>query len=383
MKKMLALFLALLMTCCVFAGCAAGGGSAEPSAEAPAEGTESSPAAAATEAAGEQGTKDTFKVGFSAITLNGDFFTTMASELQQACYDEGLVASPEDVLVLNANSNTADEIANMDTFIAQGYDMIFVDSTNPDDIVPLINQANAAGAQVICIDSYVNGGDKVTVVYSDNKQNGRKVGLAFAKEMGDQEIYSIMLSGVKGNIAGEERRVGIMCGVLEARLGITEDEAWELAYQMNDELIGNGYTENTDAKFVIAGQGWGNWNIQDIMADANDLIVKTYGKLNTIFAENDQMLFGGMQAAEDAGLKEGIYYAAAADGEKKTCDYIKEGKVVAVGENSPVQIAKLAAQTAREVLVDGKDPTSYPDTVTTDAVAVTKENVDEEYENCF
>ena len=119
------------------------------------------------------------------------------------------------------------------------------------------------------------------------------------------------------------------------------------------------------------------------MADANDLIVKTYGKLNTIFAENDQMLFGGMQAAEDAGLKEGIYYAAAADGEKKTCDYIKEGKVVAGGENSPVQIAKLAAQTAREVLVDGKDPTSYPDTVTTDAVAVTKENVDEEYENCF
>ena len=99
--------------------------------------------------------------------------------------------------------------------------MIFGDSTNPDDIVPLINQANAAGAQVICIDSYVNGGDKVTVVYSDNKQNGRKVGLAFAEEMGDQEIYSIMLSGVKGNIAGEERRVGIMCGVLEARLGIT------------------------------------------------------------------------------------------------------------------------------------------------------------------
>lgn len=375
MKKMLALFLALLMVCCVFAGCASGG-------EAPAaEGVEDS-GSEAPAADGEE-SKDTFKIGFSAITLNGDFFTTMASELQQACYDQGLVASPEDVLVLNANSNTADEITNMDTFIAQGYDMIFVDSTNPDDIVPLIDQAKASGAEVICIDSYVNGGDKVTVVYSDNKQNGRKVGLAFAEEMGDQEIYSIMLSGVKGNVAGEERRVGIMCGVLEARLGITEEEAWELAYQMNDELINNGYTENTEAKFVIAGQGWGNWSIQDIMSDANDLIVKTHGKLNTIFSENDQMLYGGMQAAADAGLTEGIYYAAAADGEKQTCDYIKEGKVVAVGENSPVQIAKLAAQIAHEVLVEGKDPTSYPDTVTTDAVAITKENVDEEYDNCF
>lgn len=379
MKKMTAIILAVL-TVCVFAGCQANGG-APAQTSAPAETKAQESGGAEASAGGEA--KDTFKVGFSAITLNGDFFTTMASALQQACYDEGLVGSPEDLLVLNANSNTSDEIANMDTFIAQGYDLIFVDSTNPDDIVPLINQANEAGATVICIDSYVNGGEKVTVVYSDNKQNGRKVGLAFAEEMGDQEIYSIMLSGVKGNIAGEERRVGIMCGVLEARLGIPEEEAWELAYKMNDELIGGGFTENKDAKFTIAGQGWGNWNVQDIMADANDLIVKTYGKLNTIFAENDQMLFGGMQAAEDAGLKEGIHYAAAADGEKKTCDYIKEGKVVAVGENSPVLISKLAAQIAREVLVDGKDPKGYPDTVTTDAVAITKENVEEEYENCF
>ncbi len=380
MKKAMALILALLMVSVVFAGCQSDGGT-QASASAPAE-------TQAQESSGGQPSesakaKDTFKVGFSAITLNGDFFTTMADALQQACYDEGLIAAPEDLLVLNANSNTSDEIANMDTFIAQSYDLIFVDSTNPDDIVPLINQANEAGATVICIDSYVNGGDKVTVVYSDNKQNGRRVGLAFAEEMGDQEIYSIMLSGVKGNVAGEERRVGIMCGVLEARLGILEDEAWDMAYKMNDELIGGGFTENKDAKFTIAGQGWGNWNVQDIMADANDLIVKTYGKLNTVFAENDQMLFGGMQAAEDAGLKEGIHYAAAADGEKKTCDYIKDGKVVAVGQNSPVLISKLAAQIAREVLVDGKDSKGYPDTVTTDPVAITKENVDAEYDNCF
>jgi len=373
MKKVLAIL--IVLASCVLTGCQATVG------ELPTE--SSKPTADTTTPSESGGEKDSFKIGFSAITLNGDFFTTMASALQQACYDQGLVASPDDVLVLNANSNTSDEIANMDTFIAQDYDLIFVDSTNPDDIVPLINQAKAAGIEVICIDSYVNGGDKVTVVYSDNKQNGRKVGIAFAEEMGDKEIYSIMLSGVKGNVAGEERRVGIMCGVLEARLGISEEEAWEKAYAMNDDLIGSGFAENKDAKFVIAGQGWGNWNVQDIMADANDLIVKTYGKLNTIFAENDQMLYGGMQAAEDAGLKEGIFYAAAADGEKKTCDYIKEGKVVAVGENSPVLISKLAVKIAHEVLVEGKDPTGYPDTVTTDAVAITKENVDEEYENCF
>ena len=44
--------------------------------------------------------------------------------------------------------------------------------------------------------------------------------------MGDEEIYSIMLSGEKENVAGTERRQGLICGVLEQRLGISEDEAW-------------------------------------------------------------------------------------------------------------------------------------------------------------
>lgn len=327
--------------------------------------------------------KKYYKVGFSTITMNGDFFVMLAKAMQDYCYEKGLVESPDDVIVLNADGDTAKEIENIDSFIVQDYDLIFVDSTNPDDVVALIDNAAAEGTTVICVDSYVNGGDKVTVVYSDNLQNGRKVGLAFAEEVGDTAIYSIMLSGVKGNTAGEERRVGIMCGVLEARLGVSEDEAWDFAYQMNDELIKSGYAENKDAEFIIAGQGWGNWSIQDILSDANDLIVKTFGKLNTIFAENDQMLYGGMQAAEDAGITEGIYYAAAADGQKTTYDYIKEGKVVAVGENSPVMIGELAAKIAYEVLVEGADPHSYPDTVTTEAVAVTKDNVDERYEFGF
>ncbi len=46
------------------------------------------------------------------------------------------------------------------------------------------------------------------------------------------------------------------------------------------------------------------------------LSVKTKEQANTMFAENDQMLFGGMQAADDAGLT-GIHYVAAADGAQK------------------------------------------------------------------
>ena len=49
------------------------------------------------------------------------------------------------------------------------------------------------------------GADDITTVYSDNKQNGRLVGIAYAEKMGDAPIDAILLSGAKGNVAGAER----------------------------------------------------------------------------------------------------------------------------------------------------------------------------------
>lgn len=153
-------------------------------------------------------------------------------------------------------------------------------------------------------------------------------------------------------------------------------------------LLSTGSYTNEEAKFTIAGQGWGNWTVNDILNDANDLVVKTKDKLNTMFGENDQMLFGGMQAASDAGLT-GIYYVAAADGAKEAYDYIKgdktteSGEYYCTGENSPVQVAIKAVGIAKEILVDGKDMNSYDEVTLTDAVCVTKDNVDERYEYGF
>ena len=285
--------------------------------------------------------------------------------------------------------DVAKQSENFETFISQKYDMVFCDCIDPDNVIADEQSCYDAGIPVINVDSGVNDGSYcVTTVYSDNKQNGRLCGKSFAESMGDEEIYSIMLSGEKGNVAGNERRQGLICGVLEQRLGISEDEAWKLTAEADDELLNKGSYTNEEAKFTIAGQGWGNWTVNDILNDANDLVVKTKDKLNTMFAENDQMLFGGMQAADDAGLT-GIHYVAAADGAQEAYDYIngttecKSGEYYCTGENSPVQVAITATNIAKEILVDGKDPESYDEVTLTEAICVTKDNVDERYEFGF
>lgn len=358
MKKALALTLALMM---MFSGVSAF-------------------AEETTEAAGE---KTYYKVGYAAITMNGDFFVVLADSLAQGCVDLGLIESKDDFVTLDAAWDTGSEIENMDTFIAQDYDIVFIDTTNPDTMIPMIDQATEAGITVICVDSYVSECSRVTVCYGDNKGNGFAAGKTYADSKGDDfEIYSIMLSGIKGNIAGEERRVGMMAGVLASRLGVDEDEAFELAYKMNDDLIANNYAEYPEANFIIAGQGWGSWSTEGIMNDANDLIVKTYGKLTTIFSEEDLMSYGGIQACEDAGIT-GVDHVAAADGLKSAFEKIKNGEMFCCSLNSPALVGQLGAQVAYEIKVEGADPTSYPDTMSPDPICVTAENVDEYMDLAF
>lgn len=374
-KKLLSVLLCAAMVATMAVGC----GSSDSS-------SESSDDAAAEEDGGES---KEFKIGIAMKTQDGPYFVALTKGLQEKCAELGLVESADDVVVLNANMDVAKQSENFETFISQKYDMVFCDSIDPDNVIADEQSCYDAGIPVINVDSGVNDGSYcVTTVYSDNKQNGRLCGKSFAESMGDEEIYSIMLSGEKGNVAGNERRQGLICGVLEQRLGISEDEAWKLTAEADDELLNKGSYTNEEAKFTIAGQGWGNWTVNDILDDANDLVVKTKDKLNTMFAENDQMLFGGMQAADDAGLT-GIHYVAAADGAQEAYDYIngttecKSGEYYCTGENSPVQVAITATNIAKEILVDGKDPESYDEVTLTEAICVTKDNVDERYEFGF
>jgi ribose transport system substrate-binding protein len=317
------------------------------------------------------------RVGFAVKTQDSPYFVALAEAVKRYTADLGWECT-----VLDAKSDTMKEAENMESFITQKMDLIFLDCIDPDPCIPSINAAAEAGIGVINLDSGVGEGAKdITTVYSNNKQNGRAVGLAYAKKVGDKEIKAIILSGVKGNIAGQERRTGLFCGIIEGKLGISEDEAWKLAEKFNQELTDNGKAANAEAKFTVGGQGWGAWTEEAGLAAAEDLITANRD-LNCVLGENDQMLFGAMTALENAGIT-GVDIVAAADGAKRAYDLIKEGKYFGTGENSPWKVAEKGVAIAKEVLIDGKAPWSYPDLSMTEAVGVTIDNVNERYDFGF
>lgn len=323
-----------------------------------------------------KGTKK--KIGIEMKTLDGAFFTAMVDSFKEKCEALGW-----EVTVLNADSDTMKESENMDTFITQGYDLIFIDPYETEGCVEAINRAESAGIPVICVDnSCADTANVVSIVYPDNLQNGREVGkwVATNSFKPDEAINSVCIGGQKGLEAARERRAGVICGILEARLGCTEEEAWKLANAFEQEVIDKGSATNAEANFSVLGIGWGNYTANGGLEAAEDLVVANKN-MNLLFAENDAMILGAMTAIDNAGLTDQVILAGAADGQKEALELIKKGtNYKATGNNKPDNTAEAAVNIAKAILIDNKDPKSFDRVTLTNPACINPENVDEFYD---
>lgn len=395
-KRVLAILLGTTMVATMFAGC---GGSSDDASSDAAEATEApaeeeaeaeeeeeaeAPAEDEAEAEAEAPAGDV-KVGFAMKTNNGPYFVKLIDTVEEECEKRGWECT-----VLVANEDITKEAENIETFITQGMDVIFLDSIDPDACIPSIDAAADAGIPLINLDSGVNGGGYVTTVYSNNKENGRLSGIAYvdwlnANGKEDEEIISILLSGKKGNVAGQERRMGLFAGIVQGRTGCTEDEAWVASQEIEDQITSQGTAEYADAKFKIVGQGWGNWTEDDGLTAAEDFITAN-PDVNCLLGENDQMLFGGQTALTNAGLT-GVAVVAAADGAQAAFDQIKdnanaENPYVVSGLNSPVLVGQEGMKIAEEI-VNGASWDDYEQITLTEAAGVTADLVDKYYDVGF
>ncbi|MDR2072168.1 MAG: substrate-binding domain-containing protein [Spirochaetaceae bacterium] len=289
--------------------------------------------------------------------------------------------------ILGSDSDVTKEAANIDSLIQKNVKVIFIDSIEPNPVVPAINRAVEAGIAVINVDSAPGAGSNdVTTVYSDNIENGRAVGKAYVTYVGmDKPLVGIILSGGKGNIAGLERRSGLFAGIIGARLGISDAEADAAAAEIEKQLVASGRAENAAAKFRIAGQGWGDWSRTGGLQVGEDLITANKDTLNLMMAENDEMNLGARQALVNAGLLD-VDIIAAADGAQAAYDLIKSGEkplYVATGENSPVKVGIKAVEIAKQIIIDGKSWTSFNKITKTDAFGVTADMVPDHYDYGF
>ncbi len=190
-----------------------------------------------------------------------------------------------------------------------------------DGLAPALAAAKAAKIPVILLDRMAAGTpgvDYLTVLVSDQKSEGRRAAdwLA-AQTKGKASI--VELSGTPGSSAADDRAAGFREGI----------------------------AQYPDMKIVASQTGnFSRATGQSVMQN----IVQSLGKkITAVFAHNDEMAIGGIQAMIAGGLKPGTdVLVVSVDGERAALEAIERGEMGATVECNP-KYGPLAFDHDREV----------------------------------
>jgi ribose transport system substrate-binding protein len=250
MRRVLFVALALLLSAC---------GTGEGSSGVGAGGTEGSGTEAAAGGSGEAGT-----VGLALSTLQNPFFVTLRDGAVAAGEEQGV-----EVLISDAQDDAQTQANDLQNFVTQGVDAIVVNPVDSAAVVPAIEAANDADIPVITVDRAADGGEIASHIASDNVQGGKMAAEFLFEQIGGSGSVA-ELQGVAGTSAARDRGQGFQ--------------------EAADSVSGINVVAQQAANF---SRDEGFTVTQNILQGNQDLA--------GIFAQNDEMALGAVEAAREAG----------------------------------------------------------------------------------
>lgn len=143
------------------------------------------------------------KIGLSLSHVGNPFFASLQDGAQKAADLFGL-----QLLVADAGDDDAKQLLDLHTFIEEKVDLIILNPTNSETVVPAIEMANLEGIKIITVDRKSSREDLViSHVASDNLAGGRMAGEFIAERLqGKGKVLE--LEGIPGTSAAHERGTG-------------------------------------------------------------------------------------------------------------------------------------------------------------------------------
>lgn len=259
------------------------------------------------------GKKGDVTIGVSISTLNNPFFVELRDGINSEADEYGY-----DVTVLDAQDDTATQLDQIDDLIAQKVDIIIVNPVDSDAITSAVEAANDAGIPVITVDRSANGGVVATHIASDNVAGGKMAG-EYLLELVGQNAKVVELQGVPGASATVDR--------------------------------GEGFHSAVDGKLNVVSSVTANFNRSEGLSVMEDLLEANPGLVG-VFAHNDEMALGAIQALKAAGRTNVVVVGFDATDDAKNA--VKEGTMAATVAQQPKLMGTLSIDYAKKIL-DGKD----------------------------
>ena len=247
-------------------------------------------------------------LGFSQVGAESEWRTANTESIKSAAKEADIELKFSD-----AQQKQENQIKAIRSFIAQKVDVIAFSPVVESGWETVLREAKAAKIPVVLTDRSVNSKDTslyVTFMGSDFVEEGRKAGRWLVDKMKDHkgEVRIVELQGTVGSAPAIDRKKGF------------------------EEII------KADPKFKIVRSQTGDFT-RAKGKEVMEAFLKAEGKngINVLYAHNDDMAIGAIQAIEEAGLKPAKDITIISiDGVKGAFEAMMAGKLNVSVECSPL-----------------------------------------------
>ena len=260
--------------------------------------------------------KDSYKVGFPQMESNNPWRIA-----ESKSFVDTAASCNWELVATDAAGSAAKQVADVDSMIAQGIDVLFLPPREEKPLIPAVLRAKQAGIPTFLVDRSVDpnvavaGRDYVSFLGSDFIDQGRRVAeWTLANFEGEGRI--IELEGTTGSSPANDRKKGF-------------DDAIQASGRMT----------------ILASQT-GDF-ARDLGRQVMETLLQAHPDVNIVYAHNDEMAIGAIQALEQAGRKPGDdVLVVSIDGTRDALQAIIDGKMGVTVESSPF-FGPLACETMR------------------------------------
>jgi len=252
------------------------------------------------------GGDDLATIGFVAVGPEGAWRQANESNIQDTFTKEAgfdLKYAPA------TNNDQKSQIDAFTSFVDEGVDVILLSATEGSGWEDSLERAKEAEIPVVLIDRGIEPDDTslyATRIAPDNIAVSESVA-DWAKTAFPEGGKYFTLEGPAGVSVVNER-----------------NEGW-------DDVIGS------DSSFTKIGAQTANWSTEEAKSVFETVLKSNGNDVQLVFAQNDEMGLGAVQAVEEAGLTPGVdVKIATIDGTKSALEALSAGKLSFVAEYNPL-----------------------------------------------
>jgi galactofuranose transport system substrate-binding protein len=268
---------------------------------------------------------DKIVAGFSQMENDGPWRIAETNSMK----DEATKRSAKfDMVTTDAQGQTAKQVSDVEDLIARKVNVIFLAPREFEGLAPALQAAKKAKIPVFLIDREAAGKvgeDYVAFLGSNFVEQGKRAGEWLTKQM-NGKAGIVELTGTAGASVARDRSDGFK------------------------QAIGS----HPDMKIIASQTGdFSRAKGQKVM---ENIIQSKGAEITAVYAHNDEMALGAIQALKAAGRKPGQDVTVISiDGEKAALESIVRGELGATVESNP-RFGKLAFDTLEKYLAGEKIP---------------------------